>query len=262
MSISDRYPAIQFEGVWKSFNLHAGQILLRDRLRHLFRPGQRPEKFHALRDISFRIQHGESVAIIGHNGAGKSTILNLTTKLCLPDRGRVEVNGYRIAPLLDLGAGFHPDLTGAENVAINASLLGLSRSQVRKEFDGIVDFAELRNFINEPLRTYSSGMMMRLAFSVATCVDPDLLIIDEILGVGDLAFGAKCRERIMQFRRAGKTILCVSHSNQMLLELCERAIWLDHGRIVDDGPIQDVVEAYKKAMTAAAHEVSVCQNAH
>jgi ABC-type polysaccharide/polyol phosphate transport system ATPase subunit len=222
---------------------------------------QRREKFHALRDVSFRIQHGESVAVIGHNGAGKSTLLNLTTNLCRPDRGKVEVNGDRIAPLLDLGAGFHPDLTGGENVCINASLLGLSRRQVREQFDAIVDFADIGDFIHEPLRTYSSGMTMRLAFAVATCVDPDLLIIDEVLGVGDLKFGAKCRERIMQFRRAGKTILCVSHSNDTLRDLCERAIWLDHGKVMDDGPLSRVVEAYKTAMKAT-QEVSVCQSAH
>jgi ABC-type polysaccharide/polyol phosphate transport system ATPase subunit len=134
-------------------------------------------------------------------------------------------------------------------VCINASLLGLSRREVKQQFAGIVDFAEIGDFIHEPLRTYSSGMMMRLAFSVATSVNPDLLIIDEVLGVGDLAFAAKCRERIMQFRHAGKTMLCVSHSNETLKDLCERAIWLHHGQIVDDGPIARVVEAYKSAMT-------------
>jgi ABC-type polysaccharide/polyol phosphate transport system ATPase subunit len=247
MSTSNGYPAILFQGVWKSFDRHAGQILLRDRLRRKFQ-SHRLEKFHALRDISFRIEHGESVAVIGHNGAGKSTLLNLTTKLCRPDRGVVEVHGGRVAPLLDLGAGFHPDLTGAENVCINAALLGLSRRDVRKQFDSIVDFAEIGDFINEPLRTYSTGMMMRLAFSVATCVNPDLLIIDEVLGVGDLAFAVKCRERIMQFRRAEKTILCVSHSNDTLKDLCERAIWLNKGEVMDDGPILRVVEAYKNAM--------------
>jgi lipopolysaccharide transport system ATP-binding protein len=172
--------------------------------------------------------------------------------LCRPDRGVVEVHGGRIAPLLDLGAGFHPDLTGAENVCVNASLLGLSRREVRKQFAAIVEFAEIDEFINEPLRTYSSGMMMRLAFSVATSVNPDILIIDEVLGVGDLAFAAKCRDRIMQFRRDGKTILCVSHSNDTLKDLCERAIWLDHGQVMDDGPIARVVEAYKNAMSEHA----------
>jgi lipopolysaccharide transport system ATP-binding protein len=167
MSTFNGYPAIQFQGVWKSFHRHAGQILLRDRLRHMFQ-SHRQEKFHALRDISFRIQHGESVAVIGHNGAGKSTLLNLTTNLCRPDRGVVEVHGGRIAPLLDLGAGFHPDLTGAENVCVNASLLGLSRREVRKQFAAIVEFAEIDEFINEPLRTYSSGMILRLPPNAAT----------------------------------------------------------------------------------------------
>jgi ABC-type polysaccharide/polyol phosphate transport system ATPase subunit len=191
------------------------------------------------------------VAVIGHNGAGKSTLLNLTTNLCRPDRGHVEVHG-RIAALLDLGAGFHPDLTGAENVRTNAALLGLSRREVRDKFDEMVAFSEIGDFINEPLRTYSSGMVMRLAFSVAVCVDPDILIIDEVLGVGDMAFFAKCQERIMQFRHAGKTILCVSHSTATLKDLCNRAIWLDHGRMIDDGPLARVVDAYKSAMSPHA----------
>jgi lipopolysaccharide transport system ATP-binding protein len=250
MSISDDQPAIVFQGVWKSFARHAGQILLRDRLLQLFHR-RHHEKFHALREISFRVDHGESVAVIGHNGAGKSTLLNLTTNLCRADRGRVEVHG-RIAALLDLGAGFHHDLTGAENVRTNAALLGLSRRAVRERYDEIVAFAEIGDFINEPLRTYSSGMVMRLAFSVAVCVDPDILIIDEVLGVGDLAFFSKCQERIQQFRRSGKTILCVSHSVSTLQDLCTRGIWLDHGRLVDDGPLAGVLAAYKSAMSPHA----------
>ena len=250
MSISDGRPAIVFHGVWKSFVRHSGQLLIRDRLLQWMR-SRRPEKFHALREISFAIHHGESVAVIGHNGAGKSTLLNLATNLCRPDRGQVEVHG-RVAALLDLGAGFHPDLTGAENVRTNAALLGLSRREVRARFDEMVAFSEIGDFINEPLRTFSSGMIMRLAFSVAVCVDPDILIIDEVLGVGDMAFFAKCQERIMQFRRAGKTILCVSHSATTLEDLCNRAIWLDHGRMMDDGPLVRVVDAYKTAMTPHA----------
>jgi len=250
MSISDGLPAIVFQGVWKSFARHTGQLLIRDRLMQLLR-SQRPEKFHALREISFILHHGESVAVIGHNGAGKSTLLNLATSLCRPDQGRVEVNG-RIAALLDLGAGFHPDLTGAENVRTNAALMGLSRREVRQKFDEMVAFAEIGDFIDEPLRTYSTGMVMRLAFSVAVTVDPDILIIDEVLGVGDVAFFAKCQERIMQFRRAGKTILCVSHSSSTLKDLCTRAIWLDHGRMLDDGPLERVIEAYNSAMSPQA----------
>ena len=246
MSMSDPQPAIVFQDVWKSFARHAGQLLVRDRILQWLRSRQY-EKFHALREISFSIDHGESVAVIGHNGAGKSTLLNLATNLCRPDRGRVEVNG-RVAALLDLGAGFHPDLTGAENVRTNAALLGLSRREVRERFDEMVAFAEIGDFIDEPLRTYSSGMVMRLAFSVAVCVDPDVLIIDEVLGVGDLAFFAKCQDRIQQFRRSGKTILCVSHSDATLKDLCTRAIWLDHGRMLADGPLASVMADYKTAM--------------
>jgi homopolymeric O-antigen transport system ATP-binding protein len=255
MSISDGRPAIIFADVWKSFARHAGQMLIRERILHWIR-SQHPERFYALREISMTVEHGESVAVIGHNGAGKSTLLNLTTNLCRPDRGRVEVNG-RIAALLDLGAGFHPDLTGAENVRINAAILGLSRRQVREKFDEIVDFAELREFIHEPLRTYSSGMNMRLAFAVAVCVDPDILIIDEVLGVGDMAFVNKCRQRILEFRDAGKTILCASHSTATLLDLCDRAIWLDHGYMVDQGPIDRLVAAYKAAMMPQAQPAGV-----
>jgi ABC-type polysaccharide/polyol phosphate transport system ATPase subunit len=255
MSIFDGRPAIIFEDVWKSFARHAGQMLIRERIMHWIR-NERPERFYALREISLTVDHGESVAVIGHNGAGKSTLLNLTTNLCRPDRGRVEVNG-RIAALLDLGAGFHPDLTGAENVRINAAILGLTRRQVREKFDEIVDFAELRDFIDEPLRTYSSGMSMRLAFSVAVCVDPDVLIIDEVLGVGDMAFVDKCRKRIKEFRDSGKTILCVSHSTATLMELCDRAIWLDHGHIVDQGPIGRIAAAYKAAMLPQAQPAGV-----
>jgi len=250
MSISDGLPAIVFQGVWKSFARHTGQLLIRDRLVQLLR-SQPPEKFHALREISFTVRHGESVAVIGHNGAGKSTLLNLATSLCRPDQGRVQVGG-RIAALLDLGAGFHPDLTGAENVRTNAALLGLSRREVREKFDEIVAFAEIGDFINAPLRTCSSGMVMRLAFAVAVTVDPDILIIDEVLGVGDVAFFAKCQERIQQFRRTGKTILCVSHSQNILKDLCTRAIWLDHGRLMKDGPLDHVMDAYKSAMSPQA----------
>ena len=246
MSISDPRPAVLFENVWKSFSRHVGQMLIRDRILHLLR-SRHTEKFHALSEISLSLDHGESVAIIGHNGAGKSTLLNLATGLCRPDRGHVEVNG-RVAALLDLGAGFHPDLTGTENVHINAALLGLSRRQVREKFDEIVAFSEIGEFVHEPLRAYSSGMIARLAFSVAVSVDPDILIIDEVLGVGDLAFQAKCRERILQFRHSGKTILCVSHAGPTLKDLCTRGVRLDHGRVIDDGPIARVLDAYQAAV--------------
>jgi lipopolysaccharide transport system ATP-binding protein len=246
-------PVISFENVSKTFPRHAGQMLLRDRISRLFRPAPR-EQFYALRDVSFTVEHGESLAVVGHNGAGKSTMLNIATGLCSPTTGRVRLDG-RVAALLDLGSGFHPDLTGAENIWINAALLGLGRSEVRARFDEIVAFSGIADFIHEPLRTYSSGMSMRLAFAVAINVNPDILIIDEVLGVGDHDFFQKCLERIMQFRREGKTILCVSHSLETLKSLCTRAIWLDHGRLVETGPVNEVIAAYTERQSApvAAH---------
>jgi ABC-type polysaccharide/polyol phosphate transport system ATPase subunit len=245
MSICNGRPAIVFEDVWKSFPHHAGQMLIRDRLANLLRRNRQP-RFQALQCVSFTVQHGESVAIVGHNGAGKSTLLNVATGLCLPDRGRVRVEG-RVAPLLELGSGFHPDLTGAENLCINAALLGLKRRELAARFDEIVAFSEIGNFIQEPLRTYSTGMVMRLAFSVAVHVDPDVLIIDEVLAVGDMAFSRKSNHKIREFRDLGKTILCVSHATAMLPDLCSRGIWLDHGQVIEDGPIKAVLDAYSTA---------------
>jgi ABC-type polysaccharide/polyol phosphate transport system ATPase subunit len=206
------------------------------------------ERFYALRDVSFALDHGESLGIIGHNGAGKSTLLNIATGLCLPSQGTVTYGG-RVAALLELGSGFHPDLTGAENVRINAALLGLSRRTTRERFDEIVDFSGIADFIDEPLRTYSSGMVMRLAFSVAINVDPDILIIDEVLGVGDQNFFMKCFEKILEFRREGKTLVCVSHSLETLKTLCDRGLWLDHGQVVKEGSMREVLEAYQGTAT-------------
>jgi len=234
---------VVFNNVSKCFNRHGGQMLIRDRLRHLFKPQPR-EHFYALRDVSFSVGNGHSLAVVGQNGAGKSTLLNLATQLCLPTHGSVRINGT-VAALLELGAGFHPDLTGTENVRINAALLGLTRKQVNQRFDSIVEFSGIGDFIHEPLRTYSSGMRMRLAFAVAVSVDPDILIIDEILGVGDQAFVAKCFERIMEFRHAGKTLICVSHSLESLELLCDQAIWLDHGQIARSGSLRSVLDAYR-----------------
>jgi lipopolysaccharide transport system ATP-binding protein len=236
---------ITFEGVSKHFHTHAGRMLLRERLKHLFMPIER-DPFYALRSVSFKVSSGESLAVIGDNGAGKSTLLNIATGLCLPSEGHAIVRG-RIAALLALGSGFHPDLTGEENVYINAALLGLTRKQVRQRFDHIVEFAEVENFIREPLRTYSSGMMMRLAFSVAINVDPDILIIDEVLGVGDQRFFDKCVEKILEFRYGGKTLLCVSHALDTLESLCDWGLWLDHGRVVQTGPVQQVIRAYRQS---------------
>jgi lipopolysaccharide transport system ATP-binding protein len=242
-------PVIEFNDVSKSFSRKARQMLLRSHLVRWF-TGRRRERFYALRNVSFRLNRGESLAVVGHNGAGKSTLLGLVAGLCQPDAGTVTVNGS-IAALLELGSGFHPDLTGAENVRLNASLLGLSRERTRQAFDPIVDFADLGDFIGQPLRTYSSGMVMRLAFSVAVHTDPDILLIDEVLAVGDQAFQAKCFEKIRELRRSGKSLLCVSHATTMLQQLCDRAIWLDHGELVTAGPVNEVIEAYAGRRTTA-----------
>jgi len=242
--------AIEFQGVSKSFHRHAGQLLLRHRLTNWLR-GRHKERFYALKNVSFELEEGEGLAVVGPNGAGKSTLLGLVAGLATPDTGTVTVNG-RIAALLELGSGFHPDLTGAENVRVNASLIGLSRRRTADVFDQIVEFADIGDFIGEPLRTYSTGMIMRLAFSVAIHTDPAILLIDEVLAVGDQAFQAKCFERIHQFRHAGKTLLCVSHASGMVQELCDRAIWLDRGELMMSGPIREVIEAYSGHRTTAS----------
>jgi len=243
-------PILDFENVSKFFYRHGGQMLLRDRLTHMLKPQSR-ERFYALTNVSFRLEHGESMAIVGSNGAGKSTLLNIATSLSEPSEGRVSIGG-RVEALLELGSGFHPDLTGAENVRIKASLLGLTRRQVRERFDQIVEFSELAQFIDEPLRTYSSGMGMRLAFAVAINVDPELLIIDEVLGVGDQNFFNKCVDKIMEFRHAGKSILCVSHALNTLERMCDRGLWLDHGKVVTQGSIGEVLKAYRDSASGSA----------
>jgi len=238
--------AVEFRGVWKSFQRHSGQLLLRTHLLQRFTKSKQAP-FHALKDVSFRMMPGEGIAIVGANGAGKSTLLSLVAGLVPPDRGGIEVNG-RVAALLELGSGFHPDLTGSENVRLNAALLGISRTRMKSIVQDIVDFSELADFMDEPLRTYSSGMVMRLAFGVAVNVDPDVLLIDEVLAVGDSSFQAKCFDKILDFRRRGKTILCVSHVTGMVQQLCGRAVWLDHGEIMLDGPVAEVCDAYSGRM--------------
>ena len=237
--------AIILEGVSKAFSRATGRMLLRSHVRSWF--GRIPHRpFFALKNVSFRVGHSESVAILGANGAGKSTLLSVVAGLAEPDTGQVTING-RVAALLELGSGFHQDLTGAENVYLNASLLGLSQKRTAALFDEIVDFAGIGDFIQEPLRTYSTGMIMRLAFSVAVNVDPDILILDEVTAVGDQAFQAKCREKIREFRDAGKTMLSVSHSVTTLHDLCDRAVWLDRGQVMMDGPLDGVLASYLDA---------------
>jgi len=204
---------------------------------------QRHEEFWALRDVSFEVEHGETVGIIGPNGAGKSTVLKLVSRIIEPTSGEIEVDG-RIGALLELGAGFHPDLSGRENIYMNGSILGLSRDEIECKLDEIITFAELERFIDMPVKHYSSGMRMRLGFSIAAHIDPEILLIDEVLAVGDQNFQHKCLEHIVDMQRHQVTICFVSHGLGSVRRLCSRAIWLSNGAVLADGAVDDVVSSY------------------
>lgn len=242
-------PAILCSHVSKRFQRHKGQKLLREHLASWWKRSEHVD-FWALKDVSFEVAEGEGLAIVGSNGAGKSTLLSLVYGLAQPTGGTIKVNG-RVAALLELGSGFHPDLTGAENLQLNASLLGFTRRQTMALFEPIVEFAGLSDVIDEPLRTYSSGMAMRLAFSIAVNMDPDILIIDEVMAVGDHAFREKCHDRIERLRNAGKTLLFVSHSSAQVAQYCDRALWLDHGELVMQGKTREVTAAYEGSVAVS-----------
>lgn len=204
------------------------------------------QTFLALKDVNLSVYRNEIFGMIGNNGAGKSTLMKLVARVLRPSNGRVCVNG-RVAPLLELGAGFHPELSGRENVYLNGAMLGYSRKDMNRKFKEIVAFSELGDFIEAPLRTYSSGMWARLGFSVAMDVDPDILILDEILSVGDESFQRKCLDRIESVKQKQATILLVSHSMELIGNMCQRVLWLDHGEVKMIGEAHSVVEAYRKA---------------
>jgi len=204
-------------------------------------------EFWALHDVDFEIVRGEALGIIGRNGAGKSTLLKVISRILRPTAGQVWVRGT-VAPLIELGAGFHPELTGRENIFLNGAMLGFSQADMEARFKGVVEFAELLDFIDAPLRTYSSGMMARLGFAIASDVDPDILIIDEVLSVGDEAFQHKCLARMQSFRARGTTILFVSHALDAVQRLCDRAIWIDQGVVRYSGPVHDAAEAYLRSL--------------
>lgn len=206
------------------------------------------EGFWALRDVSVEVKRGETLGIIGPNGAGKSTFLKVIARVLRPTEGDLTVNG-KIAPLIELGAGFDMELTGAENIYLNASILGLSRKEIEKRFNKIVEFSELGDFIHTPLKSYSSGMVARLGFSIATEVEPDILIIDEVLAVGDEKFRKKCDERIRSFKERGTTILFVSHNMSEIQRLSDKVLWLDKGHLKMCGNPEDVVKRYISALS-------------
>lgn len=241
-------PIIRFENVSKLFTYSSekSQTIL-ETLVSPFRRSPVKEKkqiLWALEDVNFDVFPGQSVGIVGRNGSGKSTALKLATRIIKPTSGRVRVNG-RVSALLELGAGFHPDLTGRENIYLNASLLGLSKREVDAVFDDIVEFSELGDFINMPVKHYSSGMYMRLGFSVAIHIQPDILIVDEILAVGDQAFQAKCLDRIHEMKYQGVTFIMVSHDLNMMRRMCNRLIWLEHGKLKQDGHVDEVADHYQ-----------------
>ena len=235
-------PEIEFINVSKQFQLAEGRSL-REFIPLFVKGRGFSEPFYALRDVSFSIARGETVAIVGRNGSGKSTILKLIAGVMAPSKGEVRVYG-RISPLIELGAGFHPDLTGRENIHLNASILGMSAKEIKQQFQAIVDFAELWDFIDTPVKRYSSGMYIRLGFSVAVHSNPEILLIDEVLSVGDTYFQEKCLEKMHEFQRQGTTMVLVSHSMELVQRFCERVLFVNAGRLVDEGTPARIIDEY------------------
>lgn len=224
---------VRVEGVSKRFVLHQDKSV-KERLVNFTRSRAHRQDFWALRDVDLQIDSGSTIGLVGHNGSGKSTLLKIIGGIIQPTTGRVRSRG-RLAALLELGAGFHPDLTGRENVYLNAAILGLTQAETRRYFDAIVDFSGIERFIDTQVKFYSSGMYVRLAFAVAVHVDPDLLLVDEVLAVGDEPFQRKCMDRIAQFQDEGRTIVLVTHSAEQIGNLCDRVAVLEHGRVLFDG---------------------------
>jgi lipopolysaccharide transport system ATP-binding protein len=234
---------IEFDNVSRQFVRRQHVMTIQERFAGLLRGVPPTETFWAVRNVSFAVKEGQSIGLVGHNGAGKSTILKLITRILEPTSGRVSTRG-QIAALLELGSGFHPELSGRENVFLYGSLMGFSRKEMIRKLPEIVEFSEIGPFLDTEVKHYSSGMYTRLAFAVATAVDPDILITDEVLAVGDESFQRKCIDRIYNFRRAGKTIVFVSHALNVVRSLCDVAVWLDHGEMKAYGAAGEVVDAY------------------
>lgn len=236
---------IRAQGVSKRFVIRKDKQL-KERLLNPIRSRANREDFWALRDVSLDITAGTTLGLVGANGSGKSTLLKVIGGIIQPTRGSLSRRG-RLAALLELGAGFHPDLTGRENVYLNAAILGLSRKQTDEYFDSIIDFSEIRDFIDTQVKFYSSGMYVRLAFAIAVHVDPDLLLVDEVLAVGDEPFQKKCIDKIKQFQREGRTIVFVSHSAEQVLDICDRVVVLKHGELVFDGGAAAGIDALRES---------------
>jgi ABC-type polysaccharide/polyol phosphate transport system ATPase subunit len=239
-------PAVVVDGVSKKFRLfHERNQTLKSAVMR----GRRivADDFWAVRDVSFTVPHGETFGLIGRNGSGKSTLLKMLARIYQPDEGRVVLNG-RVSSMLEVGSGFHPELSGRENIYLNGSILGLTRKQVTARFDEIVDFSGVETFIDQPVKNFSSGMYVRLGFAVAVHTEPDILIVDEILSVGDGAFREKSRKKFAEFTGQGRTVILVSHSLTQIREMCEHAAWMHEGRVRALGPVDEVVEAYESSI--------------
>ncbi len=235
------------EHVYKSFNVYMDKAnTIKEKL--LFFKRNKKQKREVLKDINLTIKEGEAVALIGVNGSGKSTLLKLMTKIIYPNKGKITTKG-KLTSLLELGAGFHPDFSGRENIYFNASIFGLTKKEIDERIDQIIEFSELGQYIDNPVRTYSSGMYMRLAFSVAINVNAEILLIDEILSVGDQHFQEKCFKKMNELKKEGKTMVFVTHSMESVKQLCTRAIWLYDGQIRMDGATDKVVEEYIRVTT-------------
>ena len=243
---------IDFDHVWKGFPMHRDRPGFKEFMVNVHqwvkRRGEGNNYFYALKDLTFRVGRGECVGIIGRNGAGKSTLLSLMLGTIFPSKGKVRTI-ERVTPLLELGGGFHPDLTGRENVVLNGVLLGLTQEEVFRKLPGIIDFSEIGEFMDAPVRTYSSGMYLRLAFSVAIHSEPRILIIDEVLSVGDEEFQKKSKEEMVKLIKGGVTTVFVSHDLHAVQEICHRVLWLDHGKLVAEGEPTEVIKKYREIGT-------------
>jgi len=238
--------AVHIENLSKKFRLYHER---NQSLKSVIMRGRRSvhEDFWALKDISFEVPSGSTFGLIGSNGSGKSTLLKCLAKIYYPEKGTINYNG-KIAALLEVGSGFHPELSGRENVFLNGSILGMSKKEVTRKFDEIVDFSGVEQFIDQPVKNYSSGMYVRLGFAIAINVNPDVLVVDEVLSVGDAEFQEKCRQKFIDFKSAGKTVILVSHAMESVREMCDQAAWLSHGELVQVGDADKTIRAYLNSL--------------
>lgn len=261
--------AIEVINVSKKFQKGENHNSLRDFLPNLFKSAiskngkncdiLKDQEFWALKDVSFELKKGETLGIIGPNGSGKSTMLKLLSSILNPTNGEIKING-KLAGLIEVGAGFHPDLTGRENVYLNGTIMGMRKKEIEKHFDSIVEFSELKEFIDTPVKRYSSGMYVRLGFSVAAHMEPEILLIDEVLAVGDISFQAKCAEKIYDMKKNGTTIIFISHNMEAVLDLCPRALLLYKGAMIADGVSEDTVREYRKGVAQKLRMQSGCND--